>query len=193
MTARHPRIVTICGSLRRDSINRRALAIAARGAAEAGAEIDATDPHDILFPLYNQDDEDASGIPDEVLAFRERLKAADGLLIACPEYNGSITAALKNAIDWASRPREGEAPLACFRGKTGGLVAASPGKLGGIRGMPETRRILSGIGVHMIAVDFALSAADKALEGPDEQAVEGFRRVGRTLVEITTAIINHPR
>lgn len=191
MPGRQPRILTICGSLRRDSINRRALEIAARRAAEVGAEVDATAPGDILFPLYNQDDEDASGIPGVVLALRERMKAADGFLIACPEYNGSITAALKNAIDWATRPREGEAPLACFKGKTAGLIAASPGKLGGIRGLPETRRILSGIGVHVVATDFALGFADKALSGGDASAVEGLARVGQTVAHITSAIINH--
>jgi len=193
MSGRAPRIMSICGSLRRESVNRLALEIAARAAADAGAEIDAAEPDAIAFPLYNQDDEDASGIPGKVLEFRERMKKADGFLIACPEYNASITAALKNAIDWASRPRDGEAPLECFRGKTAGLVAASPGRLGGIRGLPETRRILSGIGVHVVATDFALSGADKALESADPQALEGLARVGRTVAEITHAIVNHER
>ena len=193
MPDRAPRLLALCGSLRQGSINRKALLVATAAARDAGAEVDTTEPLDILLPLYNQDDEDRSGIPEKALALRERMKRADGFLIACPEYNASMTAAMKNAIDWASRPRQGEKPLECFMGKTAGLIAASGGKLGGIRGLPETRRVLSGIGTTVIATDFALSGADKVFDEQgnctDEQAKAGLGRVGRTLAEMAGALV----
>ncbi|GJM18089.1 MAG: oxidoreductase [Phycisphaeraceae bacterium] len=193
MPNRSPRLLLISGSLRVESVNRKAIEVAAIAAEKAGAEIDRTDPLDILFPIYNQDDEDKTGIPDKALALRERMKKADGFLIGCPEYNGSITGALKNAIDWASRPHDGEQPLECFRHKTAALIAASGGKLGGIRGLPETRRILSGIGTHVIAFDFALSGANDvfAADGTctDDNARAGLERIGTSLAEITAALI----
>ncbi|MEQ8770563.1 MAG: NAD(P)H-dependent oxidoreductase [Phycisphaerales bacterium] len=194
MSDRAPRLLVLCGSVRTASLNRMAVDVAAKAAEAVGATIDRTAPKDLVLPIYDQDDEDASGIPEKALKLRERMKAADGFLVACPEYNGSMTAAMKNAIDWASRPREGEQPLECFRGKTAGLVAASPGKLGGIRGLPETRRVLSGIGVHVIASDFALSSAHEVFDDDgnctDEKARGGLENVGTTLAKITAAIIN---
>ncbi len=189
-----PRLLMLCGSLRAESLNRKAVEIAARAAEAAGAVIDRTAPKDLALPLYDQDDEAASGFPDAVLKLRERMQAADGFLVACPEFNGTMTAAMKNAIDWASRPREGEAQLACFRGKTAGLVAASPGKLGGIRGLPETRRVLSGIGVHVIAGDFALGNAHEMFDDQgnckDDGVRAGIENVGTTLAKLTAAIKN---
>ena len=82
--------------------------------------------------------------------------------MACPEYNGSITPLLKNVIDWTSRPSDGVAPLAAYRGKVAGLLSASPGALGGIRGLVHVRAILGGIGVHVIPGDVSVSAAHKA-------------------------------
>ncbi len=194
MPDRAPRLLVLCGSVRAASLNRLAVEVAASAAEAAGATVDRTDPKDLVLPIYDQDDEDANGIPENALALRERMKAADGFLVACPEYNGTMTAAMKNAIDWASRPCDGEQPLECFRGKTAGLVAASPGKLGGIRGLPETRRILSGIGVHVLAGDFALSGAHEVFDNSgnctNEAARAGLESVGSTVARVTRAIIN---
>ena len=78
---------------------------------------------------------------------RDLFEAHHGLLISSPEYNSSISPLLKNAIDWASRPEEGKPPLAAYRGKVAGLMAASPGGLGGLRGLVHVRAILGNIGV----------------------------------------------
>jgi chromate reductase, NAD(P)H dehydrogenase (quinone) len=88
--------------------------------------------------------------------------AHDGLLIASPEYNSSISAALKNAIDWASRPEPNEAPLVAFDGKVAGLMAASPGALGGLRGLVTVRSILGNIKVMVLPDQIAVVKAHEA-------------------------------
>ena len=103
-------ILAFSGSLRKDSYNQQLVEHAAEQARKRGAEVTVISLADYPMPIYNQDDEDASGIPAKALEFRELLKSHQGFIIGCPEYNSSITAALKNAIDWASRPKEGEKP-----------------------------------------------------------------------------------
>ena len=146
------------------------------------------DPRAGRFPSYDQIHEDlesAEGLPDSVLAFKDLMKAHDGLLIASPEYNSSFSPLLKNTIDWASRPREGETPLQCFRGKVAGLVAASPGGFGGYRGLQQVRYLLGNIGVVVLPDMFSLPGAfdafneDGALK--DEKQASMAAGVGVTL------------
>ena len=139
------KLLAFSGSLRKDSFNHRLIEHAADLARARGAEVSVVRLAEFPMPVYNQDEEEASGLPDSVLKFRELMKQSDGFLISCPEYNGSISAALKNAIDWATRPYQDEQPLECFKGKVVGLMAASPGGLGGIRGLDHVREILSNI------------------------------------------------
>src|SRR5438105_5025737 len=122
-----PKIVAFAGSLRTGSFNKKLLAIAADAARAAGAEVTVVDLRELALPVFDQDLEDASGLPDGARKFKALLRASDGFLIASPEYNSSVTAALKNAIDWASRAEtDDEPPLAAFRGKAAALFAASP-------------------------------------------------------------------
>ena len=117
-----PRILALAGSTRTDSYNKRLVRIAAAGARVAGAEVTQVDLRDFALPLFDEDLEKESGMP----AAGQRLKALfqehHGFLIASPEYNSSITAVLKNAIDWVSRPSPGEPPLVAFTGKTAALM-----------------------------------------------------------------------
>jgi NAD(P)H-dependent FMN reductase len=94
------------------------------------------------------------------------MNAHHAFLIACPEYNSSITPLLKNAIDWASRSAPGETPLQCFDGKVAALLAASPGALGGLRGLVHVRSILGNIGVIVLPGQLAVGRAQDAF-GPD--------------------------
>ena len=93
------------------------------------------------------------------------MLAHQGLLLSCPEYNSGITPLLKNVIDWASRPLPGEGMLACYAGKVAGLVSASPGGLGGLRGLVQVRAILGNINVLVIPEQFALVKAHEAFDG----------------------------
>ncbi|HWK41182.1 MAG TPA: NAD(P)H-dependent oxidoreductase, partial [Croceibacterium sp.] len=120
------RILGIAGSLRAGSLN-RALLRAAADLAPAGVTIERFDLMQV--PLYNGDVEEA-GDPPGVAAFKQAIAAADGVLIATPEYNHGVPGVMKNAIDWASRPPRG-APLG---GKPVGLIGASPGMTGTARG-----------------------------------------------------------
>ena len=126
------KVLGICGSLRKKSYN-RALLQAAAELLPDGMELSQCDLHDI--PLFNQDVLDA-GYPEPVRIFRERIAAADVLLVASPEYNYSISGVLKNAIDWASRP-----PNPPLNDKPLGILGASPGMLGTVRGQMALRQV----------------------------------------------------
>lgn len=158
-----PRILAFGGSLRRDSFNQKLATVAAAGAREAGAEVTLIALRDFPLPVFDQDLEDAEGMPPAAKALKQLFREHDGLLIAAPEYNSSLTAALKNALDWVSRAEtDDEPPLAAFTGKTAALCAASPGALGGLRGLVHVRAILGNIGVTVLPDQVAVSKAHEA-------------------------------
>ena len=101
------KLLAFAGSLRRESFNRKALDYAVAGAQAAGAEVDLIDLRDYSLPLFDQDRESANGVPDNAVALKRLFIEHAGLLLACPEYNSSITPLLKNTLDWVSRPWRG--------------------------------------------------------------------------------------
>jgi NAD(P)H-dependent FMN reductase len=115
------------------------------------------------MPLYDGDLEAQGGLPEHARRLKELFLAHAGLLLACPEYNSSITGVLKNAIDWVSRSAPGEAGLAAFTGKAAALCSASTGALGGLRGLVTVRSILGNIGVLVIPEQVAIPRAGEAL------------------------------
>ena len=126
------RLLGFAGSLRTGSYNRALL----RAAAELAPEGMRIEIHDLDgIPLYNADVE-AAGDPAEVVRFKDAIRQADALLIACPEYNHGVPGVLKNAIDWASRPARA-APLG---GKPVGIIGASRGMTGSARGQSQLRQ-----------------------------------------------------
>jgi chromate reductase, NAD(P)H dehydrogenase (quinone) len=120
-----PTILAIVGSVRARSFNQMLLRAAA-ALAPAGTSIESGSIKDI--PLYDGDDEAASGVPAVVEALKTRIAAADGLLLVTPEYNNSIPGVLKNAIDWTSRPPADIARV--YGGKPVGVIGATPGQGG---------------------------------------------------------------
>ena len=160
------KILAFAGSLRRESYNKKLVRVAAAGARAAGAEVTELDLRDLPLPVFDEDLETAEGLPANGRRLKDLLLAHQGLLISAPEYNSSIPAVLKNAIDWASRPVPGEAPLACFVGKVASLTAASPGALGGLRGLVTVRSILGNIGVIVLPTQVAVPKAYEAFN-PD--------------------------
>jgi chromate reductase, NAD(P)H dehydrogenase (quinone) len=188
------KILTFAGSTRIASFNKKLVKIAAAGAKATGAEVTYIDLLDYPMPLFNEDLEVQDGLPDTVVKFKTLLKSHQGFLIACPEYNGSITPLLKNAIDWASRPEPGEAPMAlsCFQGKVAALLATSPGGLGGIRGLVHVRAILEGIGVTVIPQQKAISNAYQAFDENgnliDKKQIEGVQAIAHKLAEVTAKL-----
>ena len=183
-----PKIVAFAGSTRTGSFNKQLLAIAAEAARAAGAEVTVVDLRDLALPLFDQDLEDASGLPEGAKKFKALLRASDGFLIASPEYNSSITGVLKNAIDWASRAEsDDEPPLVAYHGKTAALFAASPGALGGLRGLVHLRSILGNIGVLVLPDQVAISKAHEAFDAAghlkDARKSEQVAKLVRNLVE----------
>src|SRR5277367_3941186 len=157
-----PKILCFAGSLRRDSFNKKLVKIAMAAGKDAGAEVTYLDLRDIPLPVFDEDLEKEEGLPANAKQLKQLMKSHQGFLISCPEYNSSITGALKNAIDWASRPAADEKPLECFTGKVAGLMAASPGALGGLRGLVTVRSILGNIGVIVIPDQVAIPKAFEA-------------------------------
>lgn len=182
------RIIAFAGSSRRDSYNKRLVKLAAAGARAAGAEVTLIDLADLPMPLFDEDLEKAQGLPPGARKFKDLLKAHHGLLIASPEYNSSVSALLKNAIDWASRPEPGEPSLAAFAGKVAGLMAASPGALGGLRGLVTLRMILSNIQVLVLPEQVAVSAANEAFNADgtlkDPRRQQAVEAIGRRVAEV---------
>ena len=170
------KILAFAGSARRESFNKRLVRVAAEGARKAGAEVTVLDLADLPLPIFDQDLEAAEGLPDNARKLKGLMIEHDGFLISSPEYNSSISPLLKNAIDWASRKEEGEQPLAAFRGKAAALMSASPGGLGGLRGLVHVRAILGNMGVLVLARQKAIGGAleafadDGALADPKLQA-----------------------
>jgi NAD(P)H-dependent FMN reductase len=164
-----PRLLAFAGSLRRDSWNKKLVKIAARGARQAGAEVTELDLRDFPLPIFDGDLETAEGIPENAKKLKELFVAHQGLLLACPEYNSSITAVLKNTIDWVSRPGPaGEPPLVAYKGKVVSLMSASPGALGGLRGLVTVRSILGNIGCIVLPDQVAVSKANEAFDETGE-------------------------
>ena len=161
-----PRILAFAGSARSGSFNKRLVAIAAAGARAAGADVTLIDLRDYPLPLYDGDLEERDGLPAHARKLKDLFLANQGLLISAPEYNSSITPLLKNTIDWVSRPVTGEAPLNCFDGKVAALLSASPGALGGLRGLVHVRAILQNIRVLTIPEQVAVPNAAEAF-APD--------------------------
>ena len=139
------------------------MTVAADMARQQGAEVTLIDLRDFSMPLYDGDLEESDGVPENATRLYDSLKAHDALLVSSPEYNSSISVVLKNAIDWISRPRDGDAPLAAFSGKVAGLLSASPGQLGGLRGLVHLRAILGNIGVLVIPQQVAIGTAHEVL------------------------------
>lgn len=138
------RLFALAASLRRASLNRRLLHVAAGLARQHGAEVDIAEFSEFPLPPFDADLQARDGIPEAAQALGRRILAADGMLLASPEYNYSLPGHLKNAIDWLSRIRP--VPI---RGKSALIMSASTGPIGGIRGLWQLRIPLEGLGMFV--------------------------------------------
>ena len=181
------KILAFAGSSRTDSYNKRLIAIAASMAESAGAEVKLIDLRDYPMPIFDQDYEAAEGMPEMARQFKSELIQSDGVMISSPEYNSGYSALLKNAIDWASRStEEGEPPLVAFRGKYAALMSASPGGLGGLRGLVVLRMLLGNLGMVVMPGQLAVSGAAQAFD-ETHQLIEPGRQ--RALEKLTKELV----
>src|SRR5439155_5366535 len=150
------------GSTRTGSFNKKLIKIAVKGARDAGADVTLIDLRDYPLPVYDCDLEERDGLPENAKNLKALFLANDGLLISAPEYNSGITGVLKNTIDWVSRTEGDEKDLACFVGKVASLMSASPGPLGGLRGLVQVRSILGNIHVLVLPGQVTVAKAHEA-------------------------------
>jgi NAD(P)H-dependent FMN reductase len=187
-----PRILAFGGSLRAASFNQHAAALAAEGARAAGAQVTLIALRDFQMPIFDQDIEAASGMPENARKLKELFLSHDGLIIASPEYNSTISAALKNAIDWVSRADTAdEAPLVALSGKTAAILAASPGGYGGSRGLVQLRPFLENIGITVIEPQVTIPKVHEIIGGDgtinDASVADSVRALGAALVTAMTS------
>jgi chromate reductase len=152
------RVLGIAGSLRKDSWNRKLLLAAAELLPE-DVELEIWDGLKAM-PPYDEDD-DGEPAPPPVAALRDAIAAADAVLVATPEYNASLPGALKNALDWVSRPLA-ESPL---RGKPAVAIGASTGMFGAVWAQAEVRKVLGALGARVIDRELPVGHADEAFDG----------------------------
>jgi chromate reductase len=168
-------ILGIAGSLRAGSYNRQLLRLAAETLPD-GVELAVWEGLRDL-PAFDEDDENTHSLT--VAGFRSAVAAADCVLIATPEYNGSIPGALKNALDWGSRP----VATSAFRGKPVAVIGASPGAFGGVWAHAETRKVLGLMGARVVEAELSLGKAPDRLAEPDEDLLGRIRATIALLVD----------
>lgn len=144
--SKSPKVLVLAGSLRKGSTNKKLAKIAASSAIKAGADVTYIDLKDYPLPIYDGDIEDSEGLPQNAIKLKELMFQTDGFIFVSPEYNSSISAALKNMIDWTSRKATAEEVyLSCFIDKMALILSASPSPMGGLRGLVHLRSILENI------------------------------------------------
>jgi len=174
-----PKLLALSGSARRASLNRAVLSTAAIAASGAGASLTVVDLNDFPLPLFNQDLEDSEGLPEPAKRLKNLFRGADGFLLASPEHNSSYSALLKNTIDWCSRAEsDDEPPLAAFAGKSALLLAASPGPLGGLRGLFALRELLQNLRVTVYPEILAVRSAHELIENGAVTDAKWAARIG---------------
>jgi NAD(P)H-dependent FMN reductase len=189
MVTSMPKILAFAGSLREKSLNRRALNVAVEGARKAGGDVTVVDLRDYPMPIYNADEQEKNGFDANALKFQELVNGYDALLIASPEYNGSIPGGLKNTLDWVSRKSDKFGTNEVFRGKCAATITASPGSFGGIRCLGHLRGVLSIMGINVLPSEIAVTFAAQKFDGDssvmtDEKAKALLEGLGASLWEM---------
>jgi chromate reductase len=182
------RVGILCGSLKKDSMNGKlAEYVGKRLSSMGGVEIDRLNLAELDLPMFSEDIDGLS-----VSRLKDQMIACDALIVASPEYNGSMSGALKNAIDWASIGRDGDEPLVCFKGKVCGLLSSSPGAIGGLQGLVHVRQILTRLQMVVVPAQYALGGGHEAFdengEMRDEAKAEMAVGVGLEMIKVCRAL-----
>ncbi|HUD02027.1 MAG TPA: NAD(P)H-dependent oxidoreductase [Rhabdochlamydiaceae bacterium] len=158
------KVLAFAGSTRKDSYNKKLVQQAAEIARQKGAKVTIIDLIDYPMPLYDADLEAKQKLPTFAKKLRELMINNDAIMIASPEYNASISAVLKNALDWTSRGETAEYSADAYKGKKFAIMSASPGKMGGARGLVHLRAIIEGAGGEVIKSQVTVPEAHKAFD-----------------------------
>ncbi|NWG26008.1 MAG: NAD(P)H-dependent oxidoreductase [Pseudorhodoplanes sp.] len=185
-----PKILVFAGSIRAGSFNASLAALAAKELALAGADVTHISLADFPMPLYDANLEAKSGPPDQAVNLKRMIMLHQGVFIASPEYNASVTPLLKNTIDWVSRVREGkEPPLAAYRNRVFAIGGASNGAYGAMRSLLALRQVLEvGCGALVIPEQVAVARAADGFDDmgnlKDERSAGALRAALRRLIEM---------
>jgi len=183
-------LLALSGSSRNHSFNTLLLGKAEEIATSLNADVSVIDLGALNLPIYDGDLEASRGLPDGALDLKKAMQEADGFLIASPEYNSFPTPLLLNALDWASRPaEENEAPLSAFSGKIAGLMATSPGPMGGLRSLWSLRTFLQNVGVVVAPTLVAVGSASPELFAAEDFSDSANGKRLRTCIEQTLKLI----
>jgi NAD(P)H-dependent FMN reductase len=187
-----PKLLAFAGSTREASWNKKLVRIAADAARVAGAQVTLIDLRDLNLPLFDADLEAQVKVPEGARRLKDLMRSHHGFIISSPEHNSSISAALKNAIDWASRAEPGHPELECFTDKTAALLSISPGVLGGLRGLMTLRSILANIGTFVIPKQLTIPRAPEAFDEQgqlkDAKQQAKLQAVVKTLIDVTAKL-----
>jgi NAD(P)H-dependent FMN reductase len=183
-----PRILVFAGSVRTGAFSGRTADVAQKELAVQGAEVTRISLGDYPLPIMDEDLEKEKGVPENAAKLGRLIAAHDGLLIATPEYNGSIPPLLKNAIDWVSRlRRDGGRSFRPLYGKPAALCSSSEGKFAGIRCINHLRAVLVRCQMEVITPECSVSNAAEAFaedgQFRDERLHQSMERLCRTLIE----------
>jgi NAD(P)H-dependent FMN reductase len=180
-----PKILVFAGSIRTGSFNARLAAVATKEFALAGANVTRLSLLDYPMPLYDGDLEARSGPPEAAISLKRMMQNHQGIFIASPEYNASITPLLKNSLDWVSRVREGkEAPLAVYKDRAFAIGGASNGAYGAMRSLMALRQVLEiGCGALVIPDQIAVARAADAFDEMDQFKDEGNSKRLKAVVQ----------
>lgn len=162
----HPRLLFIAGSSREKSWNKKLAQLGEKIADANGIAATFADLGDYPMPIYNGDLEANDGPPDNARKLKALMGVHTGIFIASPEYNASFSPLLKNALDWVSHIRDdSETPLQVYKTRVFALGAASPGGMGGLRGLSQLRLVLEiGLGALVLPDQFAVPRATEAFD-----------------------------
>ena len=184
-----PKILAFSGSARRDSLNKKFLAVTAAAAREAGAEVTLIDLAGYPLPIYHGDLEDEQGLPENAKNLIQLALQHHALLVASPEYNGFITPLLKNTLDWMTRDETNP-----FVGKVAAVVSASPGAFGGLRSQLLAHQLLTKLGCHIVPLLCTLPRAHQAFDEQgglkDEHARKSAQALAAELVSLARRLMD---
>jgi chromate reductase, NAD(P)H dehydrogenase (quinone) len=184
------KILVIPGSLRTGSLNAKLASVMAHELALAGAEVTRLSLADFPLPIYDGDLQAKSGVPKHAVNLKRMIGAHHGVLIVTPEYNSSVPALIKNAIDWVSRVQDPHQTRGqVFRDRVFAIAAASGGRYGGSRALAALRLILSACHAQVIPNQLALSFADHAYDDMDHLKrspdIEAMQAMVRQLIDVS--------
>ena len=179
-------LLVFAGSTRAQSWNRQLAGAVTQMATDEGAQVTRLELADFDVPLYNADLE-AKGTPRDVIRLKEIFHAHPAWIVCSPEYNGSYTGLLKNTIDWVSSPVKGDPAWASgtkpFAGKVVGLLATSPGALGGVRSLSHLAPLLMNLQCWVAPRQYAMPRAGEAFNPDGTLATEAHRNAVRGVIE----------